>query len=41
MPDTHTPRPLSTRLLWLVLLWAGGVAATGLVGLLIRLALKP
>lgn len=32
---------LRTRLLWFLLLWAGGVAATGLVGLLIRLALKP
>jgi hypothetical protein len=37
----HANPTLKRRLLWFALLWAGGVAATGLVGLLIRLALRP
>lgn len=39
---TEVPqRPLWQRLLWFVALWAGGVAAVGVVGLLIRLVLRP
>ena len=38
---TEAPKPLWQRLLWFVALWAAGVAAVGLVGLLIRLVLKP
>lgn len=33
-------RPLGKRLLWFVALWAGGVAVTAVVGLIIKLWLK-
>lgn len=33
--------PLWQRLLWFVALWAGSVAALGIVGYAIRLVLKP
>ena len=32
-------RPLSSRLLWFVVLWLAGVGAVGLVAMLIRWAL--
>ncbi|MGE0699780.1 MAG: DUF2474 family protein [Hyphomicrobiaceae bacterium] len=36
------PKPSWTsRALWFVALWAGGVAAVAVVGTLIKLALKP
>ncbi|MFC3676012.1 DUF2474 family protein [Ferrovibrio xuzhouensis] len=35
------PPPLWRRLLWFAALWAGGVFAVGVVGLAIRLVLKP
>lgn len=43
MPTTTEAesRPVWQRLLWFAALWAGGVAAVSLVGLLIRLVLKP
>lgn len=34
-------QPLGKRLMWFVLLWAGGVAAVTAVGLVIRLFLAP
>lgn len=34
-------RPLWQRLLWFVALWAGSVAALGVVGYGIKLVLKP
>lgn len=40
MPAITEQRPLWARLLWFVALWAGGVAALGAIGLLIRLVLK-
>jgi hypothetical protein len=36
----HQTAPLGKRLLWFALLWAGGVLAITLVGLVIKLALK-
>lgn len=38
---TETSRPLWQRLLWFIALWAGSVAALGIVGYAIRLVLKP
>ncbi|WP_366132924.1 DUF2474 domain-containing protein [uncultured Ferrovibrio sp.] len=38
--DQPEQRPLWSRLLWFVTLWAGSVAAVGLVGLLIRFVLR-
>ena len=38
---TEPPKPFWQRLLWFVVLWAGGVAAVGMAGLLIRLVLRP
>jgi len=38
--DSET-RPLWQRLLWFVGLWAGSVAALGVVGYAIKLVLKP
>jgi Protein of unknown function (DUF2474) len=37
---TDKQAPLANRLLWFVALWAGGVAALGAVGLLIRSVLR-
>jgi preprotein translocase subunit Sss1 len=34
-------RPLWQRLIWFAALWAGSVAALGIVGYAIRLVLKP
>jgi len=43
MPITteDQPRSLWQRLLWFVALWAGSVAALGIVGYAIKLVLKP
>lgn len=43
MPTTTDgeARPLWQRLLWFVGLWAGSVAALGVVGYAIKLVLKP
>ena len=38
---TEPEGPLWQRLLWFAALWACGVGAVALVGLLIRLVLKP
>lgn len=38
---TETEKPLWQRLFWFVLLWACGVGAVAVIGLLIRLVLKP
>lgn len=37
----ETPAPLWKRLGWMALIWAGSVAALGLVATLIRYWLKP
>lgn len=34
-------KPVWQRLLWFVALWAGSIAALGIVGYAIRLVLKP
>lgn len=34
-------KPIWQRLLWFVALWAGSVAALGIVGYAIKLVLKP
>ena len=39
--DSETQRPIWQRLLWFVGLWAGSVAALGVVGYAIKLVLKP
>jgi hypothetical protein len=45
-PQIHAPRddaplpPLHTRLMWMVLIWAGSVAALLVVAMLLRLVLK-
>jgi preprotein translocase subunit Sss1 len=42
MPTTTEDRkPIWQRLLWFVALWAGSVAALGVVGYAIKLVLKP
>ena len=38
-PST-TPRPLWKRLAWFVTIWAGSVAALGVVAWLLRLAIR-
>ncbi|MFN3743994.1 MAG: DUF2474 domain-containing protein [Hyphomicrobiaceae bacterium] len=40
MKRDHETTPLGKRLVWFALLWAGGVLAVTLVGLMIKLALK-
>jgi preprotein translocase subunit Sss1 len=39
--DSAGTKPLWQRLLWFVGLWAGSVAALGIVGYAIKLVLKP
>jgi hypothetical protein len=38
--DTQERKPLLNRLAWFIGLWVAGVASVGVVGLLIRFALK-
>jgi phage shock protein PspC (stress-responsive transcriptional regulator) len=37
----QTPRPLMTRLIWFVTLWAGGVVTVGLISYILRLWIAP
>jgi hypothetical protein len=39
-PRRETPAPLWKRIVWLLAIWAAGVAALGLVSLVLRLWLK-
>lgn len=39
--DGEVQKPIWQRLLWFVGLWAGSVAALGVVGYAIKLVLKP
>jgi preprotein translocase subunit Sss1 len=39
--DSAERKPIWQRLLWFVALWAGSVAALGVVGYAIKLVLKP
>jgi preprotein translocase subunit Sss1 len=42
MPTTtEAQKPVWQRLLWFVALWAGSVAALGVIGYAIKLVLKP
>jgi len=38
--ETHEQKPLLNRLAWFIGLWVAGVATVGVIGLLIRFALK-
>lgn len=39
--ESEDRKPVWQRLLWFVALWAGSVAALGLVGYAIKMVLKP